>query len=215
MKTYSKNSIVVNPPIINASPLIYLSRSNYLPLLQLFGPEILVPQAVAQEIQHRDTQDPTVTALATTPWLRIVTPPEPDPLIQATVISSSSRSKICAAISSAPAHNPHHKNQPPPLPKPPANSAPKSKPKTATLKKKTAARTSAIVPPFLSRLRNLTPNRQPFWLTPSPINNGTPICLALICLALKVVNMNYVKRCLGSHTTGNTRKGRLLFGFRP
>lgn len=74
---------MVNPPIINASPLIYLSRSNYLPLLQLFGPEILVPQAVAQEIQHRDTQDPTVTALATTPWLRIVTTPEPDPLIQA------------------------------------------------------------------------------------------------------------------------------------
>ncbi|MEB3162461.1 MAG: DUF3368 domain-containing protein [Prochlorothrix sp.] len=74
---------MVNPPVINASPLIYLSRANYLSLLQLLGSEILVPQAVAQEIQNRDAQDPTVFALRKTPWLRVVTPAEPAALIQA------------------------------------------------------------------------------------------------------------------------------------
>lgn len=66
-------------PVINASPLIFLSRGGILDLLQLLGDEILVPSAVAVEIQQRGTNDPTVLALTQTNWLVVVeTPPTPE-----------------------------------------------------------------------------------------------------------------------------------------
>lgn len=70
-------------PAVNASPLIFLSKADLLTLLQLAGEEIVVPTAVAVEIQRRGATDPTVQALASTSWLVIVdTPPVPG-LIQA------------------------------------------------------------------------------------------------------------------------------------
>lgn len=66
-------------PVINASPLIFLSRGGILDLLQLLDDEILVPSAVAVEIQQRGTNDPTVLALTQTNWLVVVeTPPTPE-----------------------------------------------------------------------------------------------------------------------------------------
>lgn len=61
--------------ITNASPLIYLARTNLLHLLQLAAPEVLVPQAVAAEIEARGPSDPAARALAETPWLRQVEAP--------------------------------------------------------------------------------------------------------------------------------------------
>ena len=52
--------------ITNASPLIYLARTNLLHLLQLAAPEVLVP---------RGPSDPAARALAETPWLRQVEAP--------------------------------------------------------------------------------------------------------------------------------------------
>ncbi|MEH2307876.1 DUF3368 domain-containing protein [Nostoc sp.] len=70
---------MAEPPVINASPLIFLSRSSFLDLLQLLGEEILVPSAVAVEIQQRGVEDPTVAALSQTNWLTVVeTPPTPE-----------------------------------------------------------------------------------------------------------------------------------------
>ncbi len=55
--------------IINASPLIFLSRSRHLDLLQTFADEIWVPEPVAAEILHRGQQDITVRAIEQTEWL--------------------------------------------------------------------------------------------------------------------------------------------------
>jgi len=55
--------------VINASPLIFLSRSRYLSLLQNFAREIWVPDPVAGEIRHRGAQDITVQAIEQTAWL--------------------------------------------------------------------------------------------------------------------------------------------------
>jgi predicted nucleic acid-binding protein len=69
---------VAERPAVNASPLIYLVRAGLLDLLQLLGSEIVLPLAVAAEIQQRGQSDPAVQALNQTAWLSLVqTPPVP------------------------------------------------------------------------------------------------------------------------------------------
>lgn len=65
-------------PAVNASPLIFLARAGLINFLQLLGPEIVVPEAVAIEIQRRGPTDATVLAIANTAWLTI-TPTLPIP----------------------------------------------------------------------------------------------------------------------------------------
>ncbi len=64
--------------VVNASPLIFLSRAGLMDLLQLISSEVVVPEAVAFEIEVRGNSDPTAQALATTSWL-LVTPTPPIP----------------------------------------------------------------------------------------------------------------------------------------
>lgn len=64
--------------VVDASPLIFLSAIAQLPLLRLAAEEVLVPRAVADEVGRWGEDDPTVRALAATPWLRVIdTPPVP------------------------------------------------------------------------------------------------------------------------------------------
>jgi len=50
---------VAEPPVVNASPLIFLSRAGLIYLLQLISSEIIVPEAVHAEIEIRGHSDPT------------------------------------------------------------------------------------------------------------------------------------------------------------
>lgn len=69
-------------PAINASPLILLTKAGLLNLLQLVSQEVVVPAAVAMEIQQYGVRDLTAQAIAQTNWLVAVdTPPVPE-LIQ-------------------------------------------------------------------------------------------------------------------------------------
>lgn len=56
-------------PVVNASPLIYLSKAGLMELLQLLAPSVWVPEAVAAEIQRRGRSDVTAKALSSTAWL--------------------------------------------------------------------------------------------------------------------------------------------------
>jgi predicted nucleic acid-binding protein len=56
--------------VINASPLILLSRGGHLRLLTAFAEEIVVPGPVATEILQRGPSDVTAKALEETSWLR-------------------------------------------------------------------------------------------------------------------------------------------------
>lgn len=76
------NFNVAEPAVINASPLIFLSRAGLIDLLQILSPTILVPQVVAAEVQVRDTSDPTVHALSTVSWLIVTETPSVPPEIQ-------------------------------------------------------------------------------------------------------------------------------------
>jgi predicted nucleic acid-binding protein len=69
-------SIVNEPPVVNASPLIYLAHANLLDLLQVAGQKILVPSPVAGEIRRRGPADPTVRAMEAASWLQEVEPVE-------------------------------------------------------------------------------------------------------------------------------------------
>jgi predicted nucleic acid-binding protein len=69
---------VAEPAVVNASPLIFLSRAGLLDLLQLLSLEIVVPEIVATEIRVRGKSDPTAQAIASTAWLVVTqTPPVP------------------------------------------------------------------------------------------------------------------------------------------
>jgi predicted nucleic acid-binding protein len=68
---------VSSPPVVNASPLIYLAHADLIDLLQVGGPSICVPRTVSEEILLRGPQDPTVNVLKTTPWLLEVEPVPP------------------------------------------------------------------------------------------------------------------------------------------
>ena len=62
---------MAEPSVINASPLIFLSRSGYLALLQVFSPEVWAPDAVASEILRRGRDDISARAISKTSWLSV------------------------------------------------------------------------------------------------------------------------------------------------
>ncbi len=66
------------PPAINTSPLIFLTKGGVLELLQIIAQEIVVPTAVATEIQAYGKTDVTAVAILQTNWLVVLeTPPVP------------------------------------------------------------------------------------------------------------------------------------------
>ena len=58
--------------VVNASPLIFLSRGHHIELLHNFARQIYVPEAVAAEIKTKGSQDITARVLNETPWLEVV-----------------------------------------------------------------------------------------------------------------------------------------------
>ncbi|MGH9363596.1 MAG: hypothetical protein ACRD2T_16930 [Thermoanaerobaculia bacterium] len=66
-------------PVCDASPLIYLARARRLWLARSLGPTIIVPRAVAEELEAKGEDDLAAQALRTTGWLEIVDSPPPAP----------------------------------------------------------------------------------------------------------------------------------------
>jgi predicted nucleic acid-binding protein len=60
--------------VVNASPLIILSKAGYLNLLRLTGSNVMVPREVLREVQQPGPSDPVVHAIAQTSWITIVDP---------------------------------------------------------------------------------------------------------------------------------------------
>ena len=89
---------VADRAVVNASPLIFLSRAGLIDLLQLISSEVIVPEIVASEIEVRGNNDPTAQALANTSWL-LVTPTPPIPAqIQAWGLGPGESSVIAWAL---------------------------------------------------------------------------------------------------------------------
>lgn len=69
--------------VVNASPLIFLARADLLTLLRSSADTVLVPVAVADEIQERGSADPTARALKASTWIEVIEAPVITPEIQA------------------------------------------------------------------------------------------------------------------------------------
>ena len=67
--------------IVNASPLICLSRAGLADLLRQAAETVMVPASVAREVLARGPNDVTAGLLAKTPWLLQVDDPEIPPSI--------------------------------------------------------------------------------------------------------------------------------------
>jgi predicted nucleic acid-binding protein len=62
---------VAEAPVCNTSPLIYLLRAGYLPLLKVAGPQVVVPDAVMEELRAKGTDDAVVKAVEAEGWLQL------------------------------------------------------------------------------------------------------------------------------------------------
>ncbi len=79
---YSESWILDKPPVVNASPLIYLSKAGLISLLQIVSSEIFVPQSVATEILQRGQSDITAKTIEETSWLQVIETPDVPAVIQ-------------------------------------------------------------------------------------------------------------------------------------
>jgi predicted nucleic acid-binding protein len=55
--------------IVNASPLVFLAREDLLEMLPQGGFDVVVPEAVFEEIRAHGPADPTVVAISRVSWL--------------------------------------------------------------------------------------------------------------------------------------------------
>jgi predicted nucleic acid-binding protein len=85
--------------VVNASPLIYLSATGYLELLQLAGGEVVVPESVAREIRRSDADDPASRALTAAAWLKVVQDPSVPASVAAWDLGTGESAVIAWALS--------------------------------------------------------------------------------------------------------------------
>lgn len=86
------------PPVVDASPLIYLGRCDLIDFLRLSDKEVVVPAAVADEIRKRGSSDPTVRAIAGASWMRVVPTPAIPKSIQSWDLGNGESSVISWAL---------------------------------------------------------------------------------------------------------------------
>ena len=70
---------MISGRVVNASPLIFLTKVGLLEVLQEPGVPVLVPDVVLAEVGGQDPDDPAVRAVRQSRWMQVVpTPTSPD-----------------------------------------------------------------------------------------------------------------------------------------
>ncbi|MEW6209265.1 MAG: DUF3368 domain-containing protein [Acidobacteriota bacterium] len=85
-------------PAVNASPLIFLSRAALIHFLQVAAAEIIVPRAVAEEIERRGSDDVTARTINATPWLIAAPTPTVPASVQAWGLGEGESSVLAWAL---------------------------------------------------------------------------------------------------------------------
>jgi len=89
---------MAEPPVVNTSPLIILTRAGLLNALRLLADTILVPTAVVTEVDVRGPNDPTVRAIAETDWLIPVDTPVVPPGLRAHGLGAGETAALAWAL---------------------------------------------------------------------------------------------------------------------
>jgi predicted nucleic acid-binding protein len=84
--------------IVNASPLILLSKIDQLELLRLGGAEIVTTDAVIAEIGLKGGNDPTALAILQTGWLSVVTSPAIPEHVRASKLDAGESTVLALAL---------------------------------------------------------------------------------------------------------------------
>lgn len=84
--------------VVNASPLIFLSKAGLIDLLRVVSPRVMVPEQVAMEIGRRGSDDVTAKVLADTPWLIPVPVATIQPLIQSWDLGAGESAVLAHAL---------------------------------------------------------------------------------------------------------------------
>jgi predicted nucleic acid-binding protein len=90
--------------VVNASPLICLSRAGLGDLLRQAAATVMVPASVAREILVRGPRDAAADMLTNTPWLKQVDDPTIPPSILAWDLGSGESTGLAWALAHAGAH---------------------------------------------------------------------------------------------------------------
>ena len=101
-----KSAVHDSLAVVNASPLIFLSRGGHFDLLQSIAATVLVPEIVVREISVRGRLDPTVKCLHRSTWLTIVNDVSVPPSIlswglgagESAVLAYAMSQKCCQAL---------------------------------------------------------------------------------------------------------------------
>jgi predicted nucleic acid-binding protein len=86
-------------PIVDASPLIYLSRAGYLPLLQVLGSRLLIPDAVFLEILAKGEGDTVARTVSAASWLTRLPAAPLSPRVAAWQLGAGESAVLSRAIS--------------------------------------------------------------------------------------------------------------------
>jgi predicted nucleic acid-binding protein len=92
---------VVSLWVVNASPVILLTKIGLVDLLNRLGSPVVIPEAAVLEIQKAGPSDPAVQALAHAPWLAKVDPGPIPPSLASFNLGSGESAVLAHALANA------------------------------------------------------------------------------------------------------------------
>jgi predicted nucleic acid-binding protein len=84
--------------IVNASPIIFLTRLGPMDLLREPGVSVLVTDAVLNELARLGVEDPAVTAVRSTPWIQVVATPKIPDFLRAWKLGAGETAVLALAL---------------------------------------------------------------------------------------------------------------------
>jgi predicted nucleic acid-binding protein len=84
--------------IVNASPMIFLAQLDLVEILREPGMDVLVPDAVLDELGRLNQDDPAAAAVRSTPWIKVVRAPAIPEFLKAWKLGAGETAVLALAL---------------------------------------------------------------------------------------------------------------------